>query len=223
MISFCTWIKNRFHQFDQCWEVNLQRMGPDDEWVILDAGSDDGFEAWRCDDPRVKVTRSPVDQLHFAKMYNASHALAVNPVLVNLDADNFIGPKYRDWVIEKTLGESAVSHAWSNNWNDGTYGRIAYTREMFDAVGGYDERLGPCGFQDTDIMARMTAIPYRIHTSSDPEIYGGSVPNSRVDSMRFVVSDQDFTMMNSMNQGQSLENVRMKRIKANQPDGEALL
>jgi hypothetical protein len=57
MISFCTWIKNRFTQFEQVYRINLERMRECDEWIIVDVDSDDEFSTWSIDDERVKIHR----------------------------------------------------------------------------------------------------------------------------------------------------------------------
>lgn len=38
---------------------------------------------------------------------------------------------------------------------NGTYGRIAYTKNMFDRIGGYDQSFPPMGQQDCDIILRL--------------------------------------------------------------------
>lgn len=210
MISFCTWIKNRFYQFEQCWSINLELMGKDDEWVILDAGSNDGMEKWTTTDSRVKVVKYSFNYLHFAKLYNLSHSLATKPILVNLDADNYIGPKFCEWA-ERIVSEGKAGHSWSNKWEDGTYGRITYSRKVFNSIGGYDETLAPVGYQDTDILQRISANGIQVQTTNDQQIYGGSIPNQRKETMRYVNTTKDFHTLNAENHYQSCQNIRKKK------------
>lgn len=214
MISFCTWIKNRFHQFKEVLPINLERMRDDCEWIIVDIDSDDEFSSFKTDDSRVKIHRVSVDEIHFSKLYNISHKLGSGDILVNLDADNFIGEDFCSW-IDDLLEADRMGHAWSNDWYDGTYGRIAIRKEHFYAVGGYDESLLPCGYQDTDIMQRVINSGVRCFTTNDIKIYGGSIPNTREETMKYVDKKYSFGESNRSNHQKSLSNIKNKIIKAN--------
>ncbi len=204
MISFCTWIKNRFHQFSQVWELNLSHMNPNDEWVIVDAGSNDGFESWVPSDSRIRIIRHPMHPLNFSALYNISHRAGSHPILVNLDADNYLGPKFCDWA-EEIHYQERMGHAWSNVWEDGTYGRIMIPSTTFQRIGGYDEDLSPCGFQDTDLIKRAVATGIRCVTCNDPDVYGGAIPNTREDTMTYTDSPLSFGQCNSINYHKALE------------------
>jgi len=211
-ISYCTWIKNRYHQFQQVYATNLSLMAPEDEWIIVDVDSTDGLENWDPHDSRVKLHRHSMAPLHFAKLYNVSHRLGTGDYLVNLDADNFLGKGFRDWL--HTL-KGNIGHCWSGNWFDGTYGRISMPRRAFIAVNGYDESLEPCGYQDTDIMHRMAHTGLHITTVYDQSIYGGSIPNPREDTMKYVDPAETFTEYNARNYQTTLRNLAAKKLRAN--------
>jgi glycosyltransferase involved in cell wall biosynthesis len=211
-ISYCTWIKNRYPQFRQVYAINLSRLGPDDEWIVVDVDSTDELSEWVPTDPRVKLHNHAMGPLHFAKLYNVSHRLGAGDYLVNLDADNYLGPQYRDWV--QSL-QGAVGHSWSQDWHDGTYGRIAIPRQAFYDVGGYDEALLPCGFQDADILQRLSGSGWELATSYDKQVYGGAVPNTRDDTMRYVDPAMTFDEYNSRNHQTTLRNLAAQRLRAN--------
>lgn len=211
-ISYCTWIKDRYPQFRQVYDINLSRLGPNDEWIIVDVDSSDDLAEWVPRDPRVKLHVHAMWPLHFAKLYNVSHRLGTGDYLVNLDADNFLGPEFRAWVAE--LG-GRVGHCWSQNWSDGTYGRIAIPRQAFHDIGGYDEALHPCGFQDTDLLQRLSHSGLELATSYDPRVYGGAVPNSREDTMRYVDQSMTFDEYNSRNHQTTLRNLAASKLRAN--------
>jgi hypothetical protein len=214
MISFCTWIKNRFYQFEQVYRINLERMRECDEWVIVDVDSDDEFSTWTIDDKRVKIHRISVEEIHFAKLYNISHKLGIGDIIVNLDADNFIGEDFCSWT-DVLLKQKRLGHSWSNNWSDGTYGRISMIREHFYSVGGYDETFTPCGFQDTDIIQRIIKSGVNCYTTNDKNIYGGSIPNTRDDTMKYVDKTKTFAEYNSINHKKYLDNVKNNKLKVN--------
>lgn len=211
-ISFCTWILNRFPQLSQVFEENLRQMGPDDEWIILDLESTDGVQQWaeEVGDPRIHYYREPLQELHFAKLYNRSHAYAEGDIVVNLDADNFIGPEFCLWA-EQVCTDKSFGHSWSKDWDDGTYGRISMRRSTFLELGGYDETLAPVGCQDTDIIRRAITAGYRCVTSYDEEVYGGSIPNHREETMKYF--DGGVPLFNQWNS----ENAH--RVDTNAADG----
>jgi hypothetical protein len=211
-ISYCTWIKNRYPQFRQVYDINLSRLGPDDEWIVVDVDSDDDLSEWVPTDTRVKLHNHAMLPLHFAKLYNVSHRLGNGDYLVNLDADNYLGPKFRDWV--QSL-QGAVGHSWSQDWHDGTYGRVAIPRQAFYSVGGYDEKLLPCGFQDTDILQRLSHSGWPLRISYDSQVYGGSIPNPREDTMKYVDPSMTFDEYNSRNHQTTLRNLAAKKLRAN--------
>jgi hypothetical protein len=185
-----------------------------DEWIIVDVDSDDEFSTWSIDDERVKIHRISVEEIHFAKLYNISHKLGIGDIIVNLDADNFIGEDFCSWT-DTLLKEKMIGHSWSNNWNDGTYGKISMLREHFYYVGGYDENLLACGFQDTDIIQRIIKSGVRCYTTNNKKIYGGSISNTREDTMKYVDKSKTFDQYNSENHKIYLENIKNNKIKAN--------
>jgi hypothetical protein len=215
MISFCTWIKNRFHQFKEVFPINLERMGLDDEWNIVDVDSDDEFSNWIPQDKRINIIKISMKELHFAKLYNISHKLGKGDMLVNLDADNYIGEDFCGWV-HKLKAKGFMGHTWSNNWDDGTYGRIIIPTKAFYNVGGYDESFEPCGFQDTDIINRVIKSGIKCETSNNKKIYGGSIPNSRNDTMKYVSKKGSFGTYNSINHEKFKKNIEKGIYKANQ-------
>jgi hypothetical protein len=215
MISFCTWIKNRFHQFKEVLPINLERIGVEDEWNIVDVDSDDEFAAWLPQDKRINIVKISMEELHFAKLYNISHKLAKGDMIVNLDADNYIGENFCEWV-HKLKEKGFMGHSWSNDWSDGTYGRIVIPTEVFYNVGGYDESFEPCGFQDTDIMQRVIKSGTRCETSNDIKIYGGSISNTREETMKYVSKKESFGKYNSLNHEKYKKNIDKRIYKANQ-------
>lgn len=219
MISFCTWIRNRLHQFRRVVDVNLERMRDFDQWCVLDVGSNDGLYEFirdRVTDPRVVYRRIPApEKMHFSKLYNLSHALGRGDILCNLDADNFIGPEFCEW-LDFNVGPNRICHAWSTNWEDGTYGRIAMTPEMFKRLGGYDEDLDHVGCQDTDILQRAQKLGASCVTSYKPEVYGGSIPNTIEDTMSFIPGGRaEYLRSNAANHKQMLLNLDSGKVVAN--------
>ena len=143
--------------------------------------------------------------MSFAK--NASHMLArkeavsravddcdaSSVILVNLDCDNIIGPKFLSALLE-TFANPRLQILQARGWESATTGRIA-VRQSFEAVNGYDEpgvlgsgyqaggeRPEPvaniAGPQDIDFLKRVDAwaSPARVGEATGPCCNAGKAP-----------------------------------------------
>jgi hypothetical protein len=216
-ISFCTWIYNRLWQYCQTLEENLARAkGFDAEFVLLDVHSNDGLEDWlnsRKLMNQVSYYRERHD-LHVGRLKNRAHELAKGSVLVNLDADNVIGIDYCQTLIQN-LDENTVFHGWSGDWSDGTCGRLAYTRNLFNRFGGYDESLGPIGNDDLDFRDRAIAAGARVVVKTSANVVGHAIPNTRHQAEKYF--SVSWGQGNSANAAKSQENIAARRLVANSP------
>jgi len=220
MISFCTWILDRLQQFREVLPLNLARTaGINCEFVILDIGSTDGLgrylRGWS--DQRIRYVREPwaTADRHFARLYNASHSMARGNLLVALDADNAIGEKYCT-AVHQWCTDHSFLWAWSGDWTSGTVGRVAFQRDVFWGLGGYDESLGPVGYQDIDLMNRARASGLRRRLIQDPDVVGHAIPNSRAETANCLgLSEQLYRRINSENAAHSRDNIAAGRLIAN--------
>ncbi|CAJ1451128.1 unnamed protein product, partial [Effrenium voratum] len=103
-------------------------------------------------------TRATGGAFHMSFAKNASHMLArkeavsraVNDcdassvILVNLDCDNIIGPKFLPALLE-TFANPRLQILQARGWESATTGRIAVRLSAFEAVNGYDEEPGVLG------------------------------------------------------------------------------
>jgi hypothetical protein len=93
---------------------------------------------------------------HASVAKNTSHRLAEEEVLVNVDGDNLVGPDFPvDVVNHFQQGRTLLQY----EWGQGTCGRIAYRREDFLKLRGYDEDAYPMGAQDVDLLKRLEELP----------------------------------------------------------------
>jgi glycosyltransferase involved in cell wall biosynthesis len=219
MISFFTWIHNRTHQFRDVLPLNLERADRDCEFAILDIASDDGlieFIQPFAADPRITYRRDEeVGEIHFAKLYNRAAALCRGDILVCLDADNVIGPEFclaaLEWCTER-------SFMWASDfdWGGGTIGRVGMAASVFWQLGGYDESLGPVGYQDIDLIQRAKAFGLRCRHLRDPEIVGHAIRNTKSDTVKAMgMTKEDYLHTNSRNQAISKANIAAGRLVAN--------
>lgn len=219
--SFCTWILNR-REIRSTLPINLaMAAGASAEFVVVDVGSSRPLSTWiaRKNGWRRMVRTERIERdarlpVHFSRDKNRAHALGVGRILVNLDGDNILGPRYCRDVLRAVYAGADLVHTFSGNWGDGTCGRVAITRESFAKLGGYDESFEPVGYQDIDLVERARAAGLVVRTIPRPECVGASVHSARIEKMRYVVGD--FDEMNAENQRRSRENVRRRRLVANQ-------
>lgn len=167
-ISLCTTCHNRTYQLRQVFDANIRTLekNPDVEWVLLNYNSSDNLHEFITERLPLLPSRFiyAVDNIpkrwHAGIANNISHRCAntSSTVLMNLDVDNLIGNSIS--VVRENMVDRGIEllHNWSGDYHDGTYGRIAMTKEKFYALGGYDESFYPMGYQDTDIMNRARAM-----------------------------------------------------------------
>ncbi len=97
---------------------------------------------------------------HASIAKNTTHLLASNEIITNLDCDNYTGVNGGKFVIDKMTEcgvHKTLLHQFSNDKDDGSYGRISFSRRNFLYIGGYDESFEPMGYQDVDLIIRLLA------------------------------------------------------------------
>lgn len=219
-ISLCTWHKD-WPPLRQTLPANLAAIaGRDVEWCITDFGSTDGSWPWLQDqaaaNPQLRVFRSRRRKIHFARCYNEAFANAAGDVLVCLDADNFLGDRFLEVVQEKlTADPRCFVHVWSGDWLDGTCGRMAMHRDVFAELGGYDEALGPCGYQDLDLRDRAKALGCSIVTITEAAAVGSAIRTELVEKAKHL-GTLNYQLCNCQNAAVSRENIAAKKLRANQ-------
>ncbi|MGJ3509940.1 glycosyltransferase family 2 protein [Enemella sp. A6] len=183
-ISFCTTCKGRTHHLRQTLLANLRHNvdwnRPDDvEFVVLDYSSDDGLVEWLTSDPQLQPYRaagilkiaSAPGQTHFRHSHakNMAHFLATGDYVCNLDADNFTGPGFAQYlrsVFKVWPWAIVATDRLDKRLNAGLYkgsmGRVALSYGSFAMLGGYDEsdRFRGWAGEDSDLVIR--AVRYRM-------------------------------------------------------------
>jgi len=98
---------------------------------------------------------------------NMAHRLAIKEgatVLVNMDADNYTGPGFDDFLLNQ-YSRHPDGFMWARMVKGvlprGISGRIALTAKAFINVGGYDERYAAWGSDDKDLNMRLLRLGYK--------------------------------------------------------------
>ncbi len=176
-LSLCTTCMGRTHHLKQTLPRNLADLvdwsRPDAvEMVVLDYSSPDDLATWITTDPALQPYRE-AGILRFARTAgqaffrhshakNMAHALATGDYVCNLDADNFVGAGFADYlreVFERRPNAIVATSRLDSRLNEGAYkgsmGRIALSAENFARLGGYDEiNFKGWSGEDTDLLIR---------------------------------------------------------------------
>lgn len=99
---------------------------------------------------------------------NLAHRLSMrdgSDILVNIDADNFAGPDFDQYVAERLAVYEGEAFLWANmkkgEMRRGISGRIAVTAHAFLEAGGYDEVFASWGPDDKDFNKRLRQLGFR--------------------------------------------------------------
>lgn len=176
LISFCTTCMNRLKHLSQTLPVNLHdnRDIPSVEFIVLDYNSSDGLKDWMENEMGNHLatkrllyrTAKGFQYFHMAHAKNIAHRLARGKIVCNLDADNFTGDKFAEYLMNVfSNGKRLIVRAPRiTNETRGTLGRIAMRKTDFELIGGYDEQMKfGWGHEDRDLINRARMIGFRLH------------------------------------------------------------
>ncbi|WP_413668184.1 glycosyltransferase family 2 protein [Mucilaginibacter sp. Mucisp86] len=165
-ISFCTVCMNRLHHLSKTLPQNISdnRTYPYVEFVIVDYNSSDGLYEWISTNFRKELSTGLVryyrtNQPHY---FNRSHSRnmafkkASGDVLCNIDADNFTGPFFAQYIGEYFKSNPNAFLTPDYSVRD-VMGRLCVKATDFAEVRGFNEHLEGYGYDDMDIYKRLEA------------------------------------------------------------------
>jgi hypothetical protein len=174
-VVFCTTCKERLHHVLETLPANI-RANPGAKFVLVNYRDPlFGFTNQRpsfdlihaISEGQLVVYDFPgVGKFQMGHAKNLAHRCGLNEgadVLVNLDADNFAGEAFTEWLrSERAANPDAffwarmVPHVMPRGIN----GRIAVTATQFLTSGGYDERFTTWSHDDKDFNQRLRRLGY---------------------------------------------------------------
>lgn len=201
VISVVMPVHNALPFLDESINSILRQTLSDFEFVILDDASTDGstelLREWSHRDKRIQLHESK-QRLGLAGSSNAVVARANAPIVARMDADDIAHPERlkRQWNVIQSCADASVVGTLCNGIDASgrevrprdrwrlvrrsiyipfPHGSAMFRREVFDRVGGYDEKSR--GGEDQDLFSRMAAhgrvltLPdvlysYRYHSSN---------------------------------------------------------
>jgi Glycosyl transferase family 2 len=170
-ISCCTVCMNRTIHLKQTLKRNiLDNAGyPGIEFVILDYGSRDDLYEWAQTELQHEIetglvvyfrTKDP-QFFHMSHSKNMVFRLATGDILCSIDADNFTGPGFVEYVNEQFNKDPDIflmpPRIGANKKYWDVQGRICMKRDDFYALRGYDEKVMDYGYEDKDFKCRLEA------------------------------------------------------------------
>lgn len=225
-LSFCITCKNRICQIRQTLPKNIldNKTNPYIEFVLVNFGSNDGLHEYVLENFSRELSEGYLSYYHTDSMSywhssiakNTAHSCATGDILVNLDCDNYTGKDGGKHVIKQFVdfGPNIVLHQFSGKWKDGSFGRIAITKENFFKIGGYDETFLPMGFQDFDLINRaiVNNVKYKLENNS---IYNTAIANTKELGLKFVEGSITYDDTNRLNMLKSRKNIYEGKTIAN--------
>ena len=165
-IGFCITCMNRAHHLKETLKKNMDdNYLPDEvEFVLLDYNSSDDLEEWiRSDlthyiDSGLLVyykTFSPSSYMR-SHSRNIAFRLSDAKIVCNLDADNFLGKGFAEFMINEFDLHSSIFY--TSLFTKNIYGRVCVLKDDFVSINGYNEAFSGYGYEDGDLFNRLMKI-----------------------------------------------------------------
>lgn len=168
-ISFCTVCMNRLHQLKKTLPKNIEDNASygNVEFLVLDYNSNDGLEEWIINemghhlDSGMLVYLKTETPRYFLRSHskNCAGKNASGAIVCNVDADNYIGQGFAEYINQQFTKDANIYLAVQrNSGRKDCYGRICTWKKDFLAITGYDESMTDYGFEDFDLLNRLNML-----------------------------------------------------------------
>jgi len=166
-ISFCTVCRNRLYHLKETILKNIEDNNDYQnlEFILLDYNSDDGL--WEYIKENLKAHIETGRLVYYKttepRYFNRTHSrnlafrLATGDILCNLDADNFTGKGFAEFVNSNFINSDNIFLSATGFSND-VLGRICVIRKHFEFLKGFDETMVNYGFEDFDFINRLELL-----------------------------------------------------------------
>jgi len=174
-VAFCTTAKGRLPHVEKTLPANLAD-NPDAKFILLDYNSPDNLlDHLKANHQKdidsgqlVVYSFTAPGPFRMAHAKNLAHRLAIlegADVLCNLDADNFTGTGFADYITEQFQTEDVFLWAKMIQYGPdkltrGITGRIVVSAQAFINAGGYSEKYNIWSPDDKDFNLRLKRIGY---------------------------------------------------------------
>ena len=224
-LSFCISYRNRFEHITRTLPVNLEDNRPqaeDIEFVIVQFGGEEDLYPWLVehyskdlDSGYIKFyTSDQMQDWHMSIAKNTALRLGTGRFVVSLDCDNFTGPRGGQFVIDSLtpLPDQSLVWQWNGLEGDGTCGRISLAKNLFLALGGYDEELTATAHEDYDLINRAKSQGIKIVRQQN-ERYARAIAHEYGLGLPF--SADELRWQRWKNRSRSMANILNANVRAN--------
>ncbi len=229
-ISYCTTCMGRTQHLKKTYIKNiLDNLDyPHVEFILVNYNSADDMDEWvkghlgsYIEKGIVVYYKTPDPKtFHMSMAKNLSHRLATGDVVVNLDADNYLGKDNAFFInhhYQLHGMHSILRFSKSDFRYFDTCGRIAMSKIHFEKLGGYREDLLPYGEEDLDLIRRAEAINCQVHTSETVNFLR-TIKHTNTLRAKNYDKEVELRRMRQLNQQKVREGLENKQYKAN-PEG----
>ena len=167
-IAFCITCMNRLEHIQETLVKNMNDNFDvnEVEFILLDYNSSDGLEKWVktlgffLDNKMLSYYRTTVSTTyHRSHSRNMAFRLSTADIVCNLDADNFLGNHFFEYILNTfEINKERKIFVTSNFHSRDVFGRFCAYRDDFMRISGYDESLIGYGMEDIDLYDRLTKI-----------------------------------------------------------------
>jgi len=145
---------------------------------LLDYNSHDGLQEWVNDymkayiDEGILVYYKTTEPTHYMRSHsrNMAFRLANASILCNLDADNFLGKGFANFMLKEFSQNTTIFYTNNCTYRD-AFGRICIRNTDYTAIRGYNEALQGYGYEDGDIQNRLMLKGLKPKSFDNPEFY----------------------------------------------------
>lgn len=225
-ISLCTTCMNRLFHLRHTIEQNIldNISYPNIEFVLIDYNSQDGLSDFVKKNLSKYIemgvlnyykTDQP-DKFHASKAKNLAHALAKGDIVCNVDGDNFTGKDFAFFLNDlynKEGGRKIYQFHKAPYW--GTVGRLAFWKEDFMKLGGYDESFLAIGHEDMDLVNRGRAAGLDLEVVEIENFQRYLSNTTREKSVNCSDELIDYYLLEKSNREISDSNIKKGLLKAN--------
>lgn len=176
-LSYCTVCMNRAEHLKQTLPVNIREnhIQGKTEFIVLDYNSSDDLAEWVEQNMQeyilsgaLKFYKTFIPQsFHRSHSRNQCLRLGTGDLLCNVDADNFLGKNFSQYLFDEFKANPDIIVRGSGIPNLDTLGRICMRRNDFYAIGGYDEYMDGYGAEDDDLVFRTNIFGREIKYFND--------------------------------------------------------
>lgn len=167
-ISFCTVCMNRLSFLKETLPKNIEdnlKYG-NLEFIVLNYNSADEIDEWINTEMLKYIEQGILKYIKTTepKYFLRSHSKNVvskqasGDIICNVDADNFIGKGFAEFINDSFCNDKNIYLFVDENTERDCCGRICLTKDDFTTLRGYDEDLEGYGFEDFDLRNRLKLL-----------------------------------------------------------------